>query len=112
MLLNAIRHQIKEAQNELLLHYNYNLQGTVIRSHARWVEEGEKNTKYFLTLKKEIKTSNVIHSLKLDSGDYISGNDAIFAEINKFYFSLYSSGGCNPDPFFLGFLSNVHMLLI
>ena len=39
-------------QKELESMYNYNAKGAMIRSRARWVEDGEKNSKYFLNLEK------------------------------------------------------------
>lgn len=94
------RSLLKEAQNDLLLHYNYKLQGTIIRSRARWVEEGEKNTKYFLNLEKRNKSLNSIHALKNAEGDLISSNDEILLQIKNFYQGLYKSSDCVPDPFF------------
>ncbi|KAJ8046854.1 hypothetical protein HOLleu_05676 [Holothuria leucospilota] len=44
---------LKEAQNEMLQLYNFKLKGIQIRSRARWVEDGEKNSKYFLNLEKK-----------------------------------------------------------
>ena len=39
------------------------LNGSIIRSKAIWVEEGEKNTKYFLNLEK--RNYNIHHIKKL-----------------------------------------------
>lgn len=39
--------RLKEAQNELLHYYDFKLQGTIIRSRARWVEDGEKTPSIF-----------------------------------------------------------------
>lgn len=46
---------LKEAQKEMLQLYNFKLKGIQIRSRARWVEDGKKNSKYFLNLEKGIK---------------------------------------------------------
>lgn len=43
-----VRSRFKEAHNELMLLYDYKLRGTIIRSRARWVEEGEKKLIFFL----------------------------------------------------------------
>ena len=58
----SIRSQLKEANLKLLDYYDFKLRGTIIRSRARWVEEGEKNSKYFLNLEKHdciVKTKEV-----------------------------------------------------
>ncbi|KAJ8033626.1 hypothetical protein HOLleu_23935 [Holothuria leucospilota] len=59
-----IREALREAQNELLLYYDQKLQGTIIRSRARWVEQGERNTRYFLNLEKRNKSNNTIYKVK------------------------------------------------
>jgi len=45
------RVELDQLQNELDTLYLEKAKGAFIRSRARWLEEGEKNTTYFLTLK-------------------------------------------------------------
>ncbi|KAJ8023563.1 hypothetical protein HOLleu_36036 [Holothuria leucospilota] len=94
------RAQLREAQSELLLYYNYKLQGTIIRSRARWVEEGEKNSKYFLNLEKINRTSNAIFKIRNAVGELLIENKLILNEIKEFYKSLYASSDCDPQIFF------------
>ena len=42
---------------EKLLQYKTN--GAILRSKVRWFEQGERNTKYFLNLEKEISAKNL-----------------------------------------------------
>ena len=93
------RAQLREAQNELLVYYNYKLQGTIIRSRARWVEEGEKNSKYFLNLEKRNRTSNAIFKIRNATGELLVENKLILNEIKEFYKSLYASSDCDPQMF-------------
>ena len=44
------------------------VKGAIIRSKARWVEYGEKNTRYFLNLEKRRGEKKNINKLKLDDG--------------------------------------------
>ena len=37
----------------------YKTQGVILRSKAKWYEEGEKSTKYFLHLEKMNYTKNI-----------------------------------------------------
>ena len=97
-----IRAQLREAQNELLLYYDYKLQGTIIRSRARWVEEGEKNSKYFLNLEKRNRTSNAIFKIQNTKGELLVENKLILKEIKGFYKTLYTSSECDPGEFFHG----------
>ncbi|KAJ8034410.1 hypothetical protein HOLleu_21234 [Holothuria leucospilota] len=52
----SVSSQLKNANFELLDYYDFKLRGTIIRSKARWVEDGEKNSKYFLNLEKRNKS--------------------------------------------------------
>jgi hypothetical protein len=42
--------------------------GAQIRSRVQWVEQGEKNTKYFLGLEKNRQTRKTINSLYDENG--------------------------------------------
>lgn len=55
--------------NEL---YEYKIEGIIVRSRARWVEQGEKSTAYFLNLEKRNKKYNVIQKLKAADGEEVA----------------------------------------
>ena len=44
------------------------VQGAQVRSRIKWIEEGEKNTKYFLRLEKHRSASNTKSNLQIGSG--------------------------------------------
>ncbi|KAJ8047357.1 hypothetical protein HOLleu_06338 [Holothuria leucospilota] len=98
----VIHTQLREAQNDLLLYYEYKLKGTMIRSRARWVEDGEKNSKYFFNLEKRNKALNSILKLEKSNGIFLTERNGILEEIRNFYKTLYTSKGCNPESFFDG----------
>ena len=58
--------QILSLKNELEIHEIYKTSGAIIRSRMRQIEEGEKNSKYFLNLAKAKGNNNTIFSLKKD----------------------------------------------
>ena len=64
----------------------------MLRSQARWVENGEKNTRYFPNLEKRHADKKRVSELKLDSGPEVSDVDSILKEEANFYKSLYTSG--------------------
>lgn len=64
--------------------------GAMLRSKAKWVEDGEKNTSYFLKLEKRNQKLKCITKLCTDSGDIISEPEAILQEEKSFYQRLYS----------------------
>ena len=89
------------------------LQGSIIRSKVKWVEEGEKNSKYFLNLEK--RNHDVKHIKKLITGTKmeITKPNEILKEQRNFYQELYtsklnSSTSNNIDTFFLN--SNIPKL--
>ena len=66
------------------------LKGSVIRSRAKWIEEGEKPTKYFFGLENRNFISKIIPRIEKENGDIITKQDDILEEICSFYKKLYS----------------------
>ena len=95
-------HNIVEEQKE----------GAKIRSRARWVEEGEKPTKYFYNLEKKNSSNNTIKELKTQNGDYVTSNKEILAEQYKFYDKLYESDNISEDNIktYLSKIDNINKL--
>ena len=91
---------LMHARTELQTLYDYKLHGIVIRSRARWVDEGERNTKYFLNLESRNKSNNVIRKLKRSDGFDTCKSSEILSELRKFYKCLYSSENCDPSLIF------------
>ena len=93
-------YKLAEARSKLQCIYDHKVQGIIIRSRARWVEQGERNTKYFLNLESRNKSFNVIRKLKSDDGTDICDNAAIIRKLATFYGSLYTSERCDPSIIF------------
>ena len=64
--------------------------GVMLRSKARWVAHGEKNTKYFLNLEKRNYNKKVITKLKKSDGTELTDPNHILREEENFYTNLYS----------------------
>ena len=60
-------------------------------TQAKWIEEGEKSTKYFLRLGNKRSTEANISALKAEDGSVIRGNSAILNECVKHYRTVYTS---------------------
>ena len=52
----------------------------MLRSKARWCNEGDKNTKYFLNLEKRHQKQATITQLKVSEGDFISLDKEVLLE--------------------------------
>ena len=65
--------------------------GTILRSHARWHEQGEHNSKYLLNLELRNHSRKLVSRLKLHNGSVITNQFDILEEQSKFYKSLYYS---------------------
>ena len=65
--------------------------GAILRSRARWQEQGEHNTKYFLNLEKRNHCRKSITKLKINDNEYTSNQVEILREEKKLYEILYQS---------------------
>ena len=65
--------------------------GVILRSRARWQEQGEHNTKYFLNLEKRNHCRKNVTEVKINDNDYTSNQFEILSEERKFYETLYKS---------------------
>ena len=97
---------LKGYKDDLDLLYQHKLDGIFIRSRARWVEEGEKNSKYFLNLERRNKSVNCITKLKKDDESVITENVDILKSIESFYRSLYSRRTLDSPRLLLTSLGN------
>ena len=92
-----VRSQRRELKQALDLVYEYKATGYHIRSRARWIEDEEKNTTYFLRLEKARQSSNVINSLKDSSGQLHHSDDGILHTLKTFYEDLYKERSTSVD---------------
>lgn len=66
------------------------LQGHVIRSRAKWVEEGEKPSKYFCSLESRNFLNKTIKKVEMDENTTIYDQSEILQQVKIFYKSLYT----------------------
>ena len=77
--------------------YDEKAKGAMLRSRARWIAQGEKNTKYFFGLEKRNFTMQTITQLDVGKKDLIENPKEIQGEIFKYYKSLYTSKVADVD---------------
>lgn len=93
--LNLLQKQLDEM-------YLEKANGAFVRSRAKWIEEGEKNTSYFYSLEKSRQTKKKI--IKITKNDTVlEDQNVIHNEIHTFYSNLYKSDALLEDceTFFL-----------
>lgn len=78
-------------QNELESIRKEYMKGLLVRTRAKWIEEGEKPTKYFLALEKRNYINKTVSKLIDDNGITVTNQQEILLEIKTFYKTLYSN---------------------
>lgn len=104
--------EVKKAYNYLKFQYEvlneHYMKGLQIRSKTKWIEEGEKSTKYFLNLEKNNAYRKSVSKLVNSDGNIITSQDLIIDEEIKFFSNLYKSQGTTPIESFNDFFDNVN----
>ena len=65
--------------------------GAIIRSKARWREQGERNTRYFFNLEKRNQSRKAVTKLKVGNDKYTFDQFEILEEEKRFYETLYDT---------------------
>ena len=68
----------------------YELEGLLLRTRSRWIEHGEKPTKYFCNLEKRNYVNKTITKVINDNGTEIINQEDILNEVKQFYQNLYN----------------------
>ena len=82
---------LEQKRHELLELRQKKLDGMIVRSHAKWLYEGEKNTKYFCNLEKRNFVQKAMCFIRKDIGDIINDSNAVTKEAKLFDENLYAS---------------------
>ena len=82
--------QLETAKNELENFNKEKLASSMFRSKCEWVEEGERNSKYFLNLEKYNFVNKQITSLDVN-GKTVNKGPEILKEIKTYYEKLYGA---------------------
>ena len=78
-------------KKELEEFVRWRTQGAILRCKARWYNEGEKNSKYFLNLEKRHYKLNTISQLQINENEFVTSDTGILEECETFYKTLYRS---------------------
>ena len=94
----SLAEQLESCKSELEQIIRWRTQGAILRCKAKWYNEGEKNTKYFLNLEKRYCKLSTITQLKINEHDPVTSDSDILAECEAFYTELYTSRGTTIPP--------------
>lgn len=97
---DSIMVQINECKSKLDSLYSYRTKGCMIRSRAKEIEFGEKNSRYFINLEKRNQRQKVVTKIETNDGKILTKANDILKEEMSFYSNLYTS--CNPPDCTIG----------
>ena len=87
------------AKEELKKIYEHKGKEAIFRSKVKWLEQGEKPSKYFFNLEKTNYEKKFIREVKLEDGDTTSEPKQIEKELENFYSNMYTSKNTpNNEP--------------
>ena len=86
-------YEVKMKLEQISLHKT---EGAMIRSKARWCEQGERSTRYFFNLEKRNHSNKYITKLRVENGT-LTSSDEILNEEHRYYKRLYTSSRTNPN---------------
>ena len=95
-------------KTELRCIYEERADGAILRSKIRWIEHGEKPTKYFFNMERRNYNKKTITELTGTGRTTISNDDDILEEIRGFFENLYKTDlGEDSTSLFQGFTENL-----
>ena len=89
--LRDILEKFEAAKEELKQLHEVRGKEAMFRSKMKWVEQGEKPTKYFYNLEKTNYEKKLIREVKLENEKIISNPSQVNKEIEAFYRKMYTA---------------------
>ena len=87
--------QVRKVKNQLELEERIKTRGAQIRAGIKWIEEGEKCTKFFIGLEKTRANSNTVFRLQGENGKIEQKPEQILHSLQKYYENLYKENKRN-----------------
>ena len=92
---SSVKNEIIELESQLRQLFDRQLEGAKIRSRAKWLEEGETPSRYFLRLENERHTKAFVSSIYDSSGTEVFSFPEIINAHTAYYTELSSCGNVN-----------------
>ena len=83
------------------------LEGIIVRSRAKWREQGERSTSYFLNLEKRMYSDKLIASLDNGDGKLITNQKEIINRLVEYYREMFKKRSIDSLP--ENFMNGVHI---
>ena len=99
--------EYNQLKQELSFIYENEGKGSIFRSKARWIEQGEKPTKYFFNLEKRNYNHKTVKILQGPNGSSVTKEKETLEEIEVFYKNLYTSIHIVENELFNNFIGNL-----
>ena len=108
--LNNLEQDTLKAKHEELVNIrDFRLRGVLLRSRARWVEDGEKVSSYFCSLEKRNYVNKCMSKITLNNDTSVTDKKEIVNEVSKFYKLLYTKRDVR-DAAFSDLVNNIPKL--
>ncbi len=90
LLEDEVLEEYQELKAEFEQIYDEKIKGQIMRSRARWIAQGERNTKYFYGLEKRNYSNQSITQLQREDGKIIEKPEEILNEIFGYFNNQFS----------------------
>ena len=81
---------LEEKRTELQAIWKRWLEGMIVRSGVKWLQDGEKASRYFCNLENRNYTSKSMCFIQWNNGDMVLDQEEIMEETKNLYVNLYS----------------------
>lgn len=86
----VLQNRIHDLKIQIELNELERLKSAQVRSKIKWIDEGEKNTRYFLNLEKSRANRKLFPNLELDDGTTVVDQFEILKGQREYYTNLYN----------------------
>ena len=107
--INNILEKYSKLKKDFELIYEQKGKAAMFRSKCRWLENGERPTKYFFNLEKRNHNKKIVTELITENESAIKDENLILDKIESFFKDLYTSNISFSETKYNGFIENLNM---
>ena len=89
--IDQVLKEFDDLKTELQSLYDKKGKAAIFRSKCRWVEKGERPTKYFFNLEKRNYNQKTIAELRMEDETIINNETQILGAVESYFNNLYTS---------------------